>query len=161
MNLFRRCLLIVAALLISASVLAQNTTARLQGAIRDASGPLPGITVTAVNTESGLQRSAVTDTDGTFILILAPGPYTVTAGGTTAFEEQKTALRLGVGQTIESNFEMKPGKMSAAVAVSVKPQNSLYRQADGAHVGDSHSSRRSDVHTVAKDPVGLGINSGE
>ena len=118
MRHFWQRLVFLGALFACLPALAQNTTARLQGVVRDASGPLPGITVTAVNTESGLQRSAVTDTDGTFVVILAPGPYTVTAGGATAFEEQKTALRLGVGQTIESNFEMKPGKMSAAVAVS-------------------------------------------
>ncbi|HEX5854157.1 MAG TPA: carboxypeptidase regulatory-like domain-containing protein, partial [Thermoanaerobaculia bacterium] len=118
MRHFCRRLLILGALLACLPALAQNTTARLQGVIRDASGPLPGVTVTAVNTESGLARSAVTGTDGAYVLIVPPGPYTVTAGGATAFEEQKTALRLQVGQVIEYNFELKPGKLSAAVSVS-------------------------------------------
>ncbi|MDL2717040.1 MAG: TonB-dependent receptor, partial [Acidobacteriota bacterium] len=97
--------------------LAQTTTARLQGVVQDASGPLPGVTITAVNTDSGLQRSAVTGTDGAYVVVVPPGPYTVTAGGTTAFEEQKTTIRLQVGQVIEFNFDMKPGKLSAAVSV--------------------------------------------
>ncbi len=118
MRHFCRRLLILGALFACLPAPAQNTTARLQGVTRDASGPLPGVTVTAVNTESGLARSAVTGTDGAFVLIVPPGPYTVTAGGTTAFEEQKTALRLQVGQVIEFNFELKPGKLSAAVSVS-------------------------------------------
>jgi outer membrane receptor protein involved in Fe transport len=106
------------ALIVCLPALAQNTTARLQGGVRDASGPLPGVTVTAVNSESGLQRSAVTGADGLYLLTLSPGPYTITAG-TAAHEEQKMTLRLGVGQVIEYNFDLKPGKVSAAsVAVS-------------------------------------------
>jgi hypothetical protein len=117
-NLWQR-LLFLGALFACLPALAQTTTARLEGAVRDASGPLPGVTVTAVNTESGLQRSTVTGTDGLFNLTLPPGPYTVTAGGTTAFEEQKTTLRLQVGQVIESNFDLRPGKMAtAAVGVT-------------------------------------------
>jgi outer membrane receptor protein involved in Fe transport len=119
-HLFQR-LLFLGALCACLPALAQNTTARLQGVVRDASGPLPGITVTAVNTESGLQRSTVTGTDGLFNLTLPPGPYTVTTSGTTAFEEQKTTLRLQVGQVIESNFDLKPGMMAtAAVGVTAE-----------------------------------------
>ena len=118
-HLFKR-LLFLGALCACLPALAQNTTARLQGIIQDASGPLPGVTVTAVNTESGLQRSTVTGTDGAYVVVVPPGPYTVTAGGTTAFEEQKTTIRLQVGQVIEFNFDLKPGKVSAAVSVSAE-----------------------------------------
>ncbi len=120
MRKFWQRLLVLGALAACLPALGQNTTARLQGVTRDATGPLPGVMVTAVNTESGLQRSVVTDTDGIFVLIVPPGPYTVKAGGTTAFEEQKTTLRLQVGQVIEFNFDLKPGKVSAAVSVSVE-----------------------------------------
>jgi outer membrane receptor protein involved in Fe transport len=99
--------------------LAQTTTARLQGVVRDAQGPLPGVTVTAVNNESGLHRSAVTEAEGSFVLILPPGPYTVTAG-TAAHESQKAAIRLQVGQVIEFNFDLKPGKVSAEVTVAAE-----------------------------------------
>jgi hypothetical protein len=117
MRHFWQRLLFLGAFLACLPVFAQNTTARLQGAIKDSSGPLPGVTVTAVNTESGLTRSTVTSTDGAYVLTVPPGPYTVTAG-TAAHEEQKASLRLGVGQVIEYNFELKPGKVSAAVSVS-------------------------------------------
>jgi outer membrane receptor protein involved in Fe transport len=110
-------LLLIFALFACLPVFAQNTTARLQGVVRDAQGPLPGVTVAAVNTESGLQRSTVTETEGSFVLIVPPGPYTVTAG-TAAHEEQKATIRLQVGQVIEFNFDLKPGKVSAAVSVS-------------------------------------------
>ena len=104
MRHFRQRLLFLGALLACLPALAQNTTARLQGVVRDAQGPLPGVTVTAVNTESGLQRSAVTEAEGSFLIIIPPGPYTVTAG-TAAHEEQKASIRLQVGQVIEFNFE--------------------------------------------------------
>ncbi len=120
MRHFWQRLLLMGALFACLPALAQTTTARLQGVIQDASGPLPGVTVTAVNTETGLQRSTVTGTDGVYVLVVPPGPYTVTAGGTTAFEEQKTTLRLQVGQVIEFNFDLKPGKVSAAVSVTAE-----------------------------------------
>src|SRR5258706_7245926 len=93
--------------------LAQITPSRLEGTFKDASGPMPGVTVTAVNTESGLSRSTVTGTDGLYSLILPPGPYTVTAG-TAAHEEQKTTVRLQGGQTIDSSFDLKPRAMTTA-----------------------------------------------
>ena len=120
MRHFWQRLLFLGALFACLPALAQTTTARLQGIARDASGPLPGVTITAVNTENGLQRSTVTAADGLFNLTLPPGPYTVTAGGTTAFEEQKATLRLQVGQVIEFNFDLKPGKVSAAVSVTAE-----------------------------------------
>src|SRR5450756_820313 len=120
MRHFWQRLLLMGALFACLPALAQTTTARLQRIARDASGPLPGVTITAVNTENGLQRSTITAADGLFNLTLPPGPYTVTAGGTTAFEEQKTTLRLQVGQVIEFNFDLKPGKVSAAVSVTAE-----------------------------------------
>ena len=74
MRNFWQRLLFIGALFACLPAFAQNTTARLQGVIQDASGPLPGVTVTAVNTDSGLQRSTVTGTEGTFVLIVPPGP---------------------------------------------------------------------------------------
>lgn len=119
MRHFWQRLLLMGALFACLPALAQTTTARLQGVIQDASGPLPGVTVTAVNTENGLQRSAVTGTEGSYVLVVPPGPYTVTAG-TAAHEEQKTTLRLQVGQVIEFNFDLKPGRLSAAVSVTAE-----------------------------------------
>lgn len=110
-------LLFLGALCACLPALAQNTTARLQGVVRDAQGPLPGVTVAAVNTENGLRRATVTGTDGAYELVLPPGPYNLMAG-TPAHQEQTQAIRVQVGQTFEQNFELQPGKMATG-AVSV------------------------------------------
>jgi hypothetical protein len=113
-----RSLFFLILLLLAASpASAQTTTAHLQGVVSDASGPMPGVIVTATNTDSGLTRSTVTGADGLYDLVLPSGPYTVTAG-TAAHEGQKTNVRLQVGQVIEYNFDLKPGAVSAAVSVS-------------------------------------------
>lgn len=95
---------------------AQSTTARLQGVVRDESGtPLPGVVVTAVQSESGLKRTAVTSVDGAYDVVLPPGPYALTAG-TASHQEQKAALRLQIGQTIQYDFMLK---LSTSVTAEV------------------------------------------
>jgi hypothetical protein len=118
-HLFKR-LLFLGALCACLPALSQTTTARLQGVVRDAQGPLPGVTVAAVNTENGLRRVTVTGTDGSYALTVPPGPYNLTAG-TPAHQEQTQPIRVQVGQTVEQNFELQPGKMVAqAVSVSAE-----------------------------------------
>ena len=54
------------------------TTSRISGTVEDSSkSPLPGVTIEAVNTETGLQQMAVTDANGFYrILNLPTGTYT-------------------------------------------------------------------------------------
>ena len=70
------CFLLFATLT-STAVYAQN--AQISGIIKDQTGAiLPGVTVTARNVETGLSRSAVSQTAGEFrIPALPPGTYTV------------------------------------------------------------------------------------
>lgn len=113
-------LVVVLALVLPGTAAAQTTTARLQGVVRDASGPLPGATVKAVNPETTLTRSSVTGADGVYTLVLPPGTYRVSAA-TGAHEEQRATLSLAVGQSLEYNFDLKPGKMvSQAMTVSAE-----------------------------------------
>ena len=71
---------LVAAILLALplSVYAQEAT--VTGTITDSTGGvLPGVTVTAINDESGNTFVAVTDTAGTFRLPLRIGLYRITA----------------------------------------------------------------------------------
>ena len=63
-------------LLTTTSVWAQLSTAQLSGRITDESGAvLPGVAVTATQTDTGLTRSVVTDADGTYVMPNLPtGP---------------------------------------------------------------------------------------
>ena len=64
-------------LLTTAAASAQLATAELNGRVTDSSGAvLPGATVTATQTATGLERTVVTDETGSYLLSNLPtGPY--------------------------------------------------------------------------------------
>jgi Carboxypeptidase regulatory-like domain/TonB dependent receptor len=74
-------LLLIILLIASASVplMAQSTGGILSGRVVDSTGAaLPGVTVTATNSETGLNRSAVTDSEGSYRFNALPvGIYSV------------------------------------------------------------------------------------
>ncbi|HEX8152515.1 MAG TPA: TonB-dependent receptor, partial [Thermoanaerobaculia bacterium] len=79
---------------------------------------LPGVTVTAKNTETGLTQLTVTDSDGSYrILNLPTGKYTVSAG-LEGFNtvEQTVTLRLGSAPTI--SFTLQPSAVSETITVT-------------------------------------------
>ena len=98
------------------------TTSRISGTVEDASGaPLPGVTIEATNTETGLVQVAVTDERGFFrILNLPTGTYTVTAtldGFATATAEN---LRLLLGSTPSVNFSLQSSTISETINVTAE-----------------------------------------
>ncbi|MGZ4823110.1 MAG: carboxypeptidase-like regulatory domain-containing protein, partial [Terriglobales bacterium] len=70
--------LLAVVLLVAATAFAQST-ATLQGTVTDESGAVvPNARVTAVNQETNLQRSTVTDTTGNYLIPTLPvGTYRV------------------------------------------------------------------------------------
>ena len=74
-------LALMAALLLLPAAQAQSGGANLIGKVQDKSGkPLPGATITATQKDTGLTRSTVTESDGTFRLPSVPvGTYNVVA----------------------------------------------------------------------------------
>ena len=64
--------------LLTLTALGQQTTGSLNGTVNDPSGAVvAGATVTAVNTATGAERSAVSSSSGTFdFQALQPGTYT-------------------------------------------------------------------------------------
>ena len=74
----RDCRLLALILLLAAGpAWAQLATAELNGRVTDSSGAvLPGVTVTATQTATGLVRTVVTDGDGAYLISNLPtGPY--------------------------------------------------------------------------------------
>src|SRR5688500_12995744 len=69
---------LLASLFAASSALAQGaSTASIAGTVRDSSGSvLPGVTVTSTQTETGLERTVVSDAEGRYIISNLPvGPY--------------------------------------------------------------------------------------
>ncbi|MGH9917188.1 MAG: carboxypeptidase-like regulatory domain-containing protein, partial [Pyrinomonadaceae bacterium] len=76
-------LLLIVTLLITAlchaSLSAQVTTGQISGIVKDKTGAtLPGVTVTVINQQTTLGRTAATDEDGFYLVTnLPPGAYRV------------------------------------------------------------------------------------
>jgi hypothetical protein len=106
-------------LLTPVGVSAQQTTAELNGRVTDSSGAvLPGVTVTATQTATGLQRTAVTDGSGAYLITnLPPGPYRleVTLQGFRTYVQ--TGLALTVGATPTVNAVLDLGSLEETVTV--------------------------------------------
>ena len=87
---------------------AQMSTATLQGKVTDATGALPGVTVTARETGSGFTRDAVTGGDGFYTLAgLRPGTYEVRVT-MDQYKPQARTVQVLVGQTVSLDFTVRP-----------------------------------------------------
>ncbi len=104
--------------LLSVPGFAQGTSASVTGVIIDPSGALlPGVTVTAQNTDTTLKQTAVSSASGLYsIAPLPPGHYRFTAvsGG---FETYNQLTTLTVGQAVTLNFTLQVGHASQSVTV--------------------------------------------
>jgi len=95
-------LVFITGLLASAHLSAQaGSTAQITGTVRDESGGvLPGVTVTATQTDTGFKRDVVTDTNGSYTLANLPvGPYKLEA----MLSGFRTYSRTGVVLQVNSN----------------------------------------------------------
>jgi len=87
---FMRILLLVscvAAISVSALAQSQANSGNIEGRVVDPNGAaVPGITVTAKNQETGFSKSAESDSEGSYrIILLPPGRYTVTTPKSSGF----------------------------------------------------------------------------
>jgi hypothetical protein len=92
----------------------------LRGTITDSSGAvLANATVRAVDTQTGLQRSATTDSAGEYRLTgLSPAAYDVSVQ-IAGFETQtQKGVIISVGEAAFANFRLKVGQVSTEVTVT-------------------------------------------
>ncbi|MEO8379743.1 MAG: TonB-dependent receptor [Acidobacteriota bacterium] len=113
-------LAMLVALLLPSVLFAQATSSTLSGRVTDSSGgAVPGVTVTATNTQTGFQRTTVTELDGSYRLPALPvGTYTVgaeLAGFATVTTEN---VQLNVATARELNIALKQATASEAITVT-------------------------------------------
>jgi hypothetical protein len=117
--------LVAAALLVSmglfAIAFAQTSNATLGGTVSDASGALiPGVTVTATNTQTGIVTTLVTNETGSYqFASLQTGIYKVTAELPGFQTQAYSDVTLGVAQQVRLNFTLQVGTQTQQVEVSV------------------------------------------
>lgn len=84
----------------------QVSTATIQGTVSDATGLLPGASVTAREVQSGFTSEALTATDGTFTLAgLRPGRYEIRVA-VSQYKPEAKVVEVLVGQTVTLNFRV-------------------------------------------------------
>ena len=102
----------------SGNVWAQ-ATAQISGSVQDQSGAvLPGVEVTATQTDTGVSRPAVTNETGHYVLPNLPlGPYRLEAGlpGFRSFVQTGLVLQVGSNPTL--NITLQVGQVSEQVEV--------------------------------------------
>ena len=106
-------------LFLTASAFAQISTAQLAGKVTDESGAvLPGATVTITQTDTGADRSVVTDGEGTYLVSnLAPGPYRLEVMLQGFRTYVQTGIVLQVAATPTINVSLGLGELEETVTV--------------------------------------------
>jgi len=101
-------------------LIAQGSTASIAGTVRDASGAvLPGAAVTVKHLETGLTRSAVTDSNGSFNVPSLPvGAYEVTGEHPGFKVEVLRGVELVVGQEAALSLTLQVGGVEQRVNVT-------------------------------------------
>src|SRR2546422_1961134 len=119
-GVFRIAGLVACVILADATlVLAQGAVGTLNGRVVDpGDAVLPGVTVTATNTNTNVARTTVTNDEGFYSLpALEPGVYTVQAGLDGFASSTQTGVTLGVNQTI--TIDIKLGLLGVAENITV------------------------------------------
>src|SRR6476646_7436050 len=104
--------------LASAPVWAQ-ATAQINGTVKDQSGAvLPGVEITATQTDTGIARTAVTDETGSYVLPnLAVGAYRLEAGLPGFRTYVQTGIVLQVNSNPAINVVLQVGQVTEQIEV--------------------------------------------
>lgn len=117
------CVLAVALLLPAAALFAQSSNGSISGTITDdQGGALPGVTVTATNAATGVNRTAVTNASGHYqIALLPPGTYTAEAQleGFQAVRREKVVVNVGTDVTL--NLMLRVGVAETVTVTAEAP----------------------------------------
>ena len=106
-------------LLIAASSVWGQAVSQISGAIKDQSGAsIPGVQVTAIQTDTGTRRTASTDEAGSYILPNLPiGPYRLEATKEGFRTSVQTGIELQVGSNPVIPVTLGVGEVSQSVEV--------------------------------------------
>jgi len=123
----RRILLALLLFVLPAHAFGQTANATLGGTASDTSGALiPGVTVTATNTNTGIVNTEVTNESGVYqFASLQPGTYKVTAELPGFQTQVAKAIKLDFSEQARFNFTMQVGAITNSVDVSVQADTLL------------------------------------
>ncbi len=115
------CYLLLSALLLlgAASGYGQTVTGTLQGRAVDQQGlAIPGVSITAKNEETGLERKTVTNDEGFYQMVFLPlGRYAVTAELSGFRPIVRRGIEVTLNQTTVVDFTLEVSELKEAVTV--------------------------------------------
>src|SRR5258705_1783027 len=96
-----------------------QSTASVEGQVTDAhSAVIPAVEITAIASEIGIKRVAVTDAAGQYQIVAVPvGSYRIETRATGFQTQIVESLMLEVGRTVTQNFQLQVGDISQVVTV--------------------------------------------
>jgi outer membrane receptor protein involved in Fe transport len=117
---FSGLLVLILILAVGAFAQSQATTGNIEGRVLDPKeAAVPGATVTAINQQTGLERTTTTnDTGGFLIILLPPGSYTVRAIAGGFAQSEIKDLTVNVGGKTPLDINLSVGGASGTVTVS-------------------------------------------
>ncbi|MEP7038548.1 MAG: carboxypeptidase-like regulatory domain-containing protein, partial [Acidobacteriota bacterium] len=101
----------------------ENGSASLEGTVKDQNGAvIQGATVVVQNTGTNLERTVITNTNGTFTVNVLPvGTYNITTKS-TGFGEMPVQVTLKVGETTPIEIVLEPQSANVLVEVNADSQ---------------------------------------
>ncbi|HEU5236112.1 MAG TPA: TonB-dependent receptor, partial [Pyrinomonadaceae bacterium] len=119
--LFTFSLVVVVLLFVGTTAVAQST-ATLQGTVKDQKGDVvPGAKVTARNQGTGIERTTQTDSEGNYQLAALPvGNYSIQVEMQGFKRQLANNLTIEVGRTVVRDFAMEVGDLEQSVTVSAE-----------------------------------------
>src|SRR5437867_8262637 len=101
-------------------VFGQNFSAAISGSVRDATGAvLPGVSVTAKHTDTGLTRTVITNETGDYRMPALPvGAYEVTAELSGFKQQVRRGINLVVAQEAVVNLTLDVGDLKDQITVT-------------------------------------------
>ena len=101
---------------------AQNSNSSVSGFVQDTTkANIPGVTITATNTDTGVSTTVLTNDAGTYnFLSLLPGTYKLTAELLGFRPSTVKDVHLGSNESVRYNFTMQVGTADQAVDVTAQ-----------------------------------------
>jgi Carboxypeptidase regulatory-like domain/TonB-dependent Receptor Plug Domain/TonB dependent receptor len=117
------CLLGFLVFTCAASAWTQVSRGTITGIVTDPSGAVvPGVTITVVNTATGVTNKVNTNSSGNYVVpLLQPGTYSVTAAKKGFRTYSRTNIILPVGETVRLDVAMTLGATTQTVQVTAAP----------------------------------------
>jgi hypothetical protein len=110
----------IAVFAIALTMHAQSTSGTIYGTVTDPSGAaIPGCTVKAVDTATGVAQTTVTNESGDYTFsTVNPGDYSVSTTGTGFKTQTQTGIRVAANENIHVGFKLPIGNATEVVSVA-------------------------------------------